>query len=75
MKPAMVLILADVGLSGCIRTVGSWDKPGTTQDAFNVDKFQCMQASQPQVSQLTLMGTAAVDRLIKTPTYRCSRLA
>lgn len=49
MKP-IAIIIASISLSGCVTTVGYWEKPGATQQVFAVDKFQCMATAQQQVS-------------------------
>jgi hypothetical protein len=51
MKIATIVALA-LCLTGCIRTVGNWEKPGADQQQFAVDKFDCMKQSQQQVSSM-----------------------
>lgn len=45
--PVLVLCIAVLSLVGCAK---AWVKPGGTDEAFNTDKYECLQRSQQQVT-------------------------
>ena len=71
MKSAIGLFLTTLMLTGCTMMV--WDKPGTTQQEFARDNFECQRDSQKvsgHYSGITGYGSGSVDQYTDLDMYQ-----